>query len=334
MMNPQLTIALQSDKPLTAYGPLAAFVEESGFGGVSVYNDMLYQPAWYPLMEVARATSRIRVGPAAVNPFTCHPIHIASQTALLDQASGGRAYLGLARGAWLDFVGLDPKEPVTAMREAFECVRHLLSHSKEPYRGKIFPIKGGDALRWPIERDDIPFLLGSWGSKTISACIGQIQEIKIGGSANPAVIPHFQKILAAANHTEEQENRSTGLAIGAVTVVDEDAKAARTLAKREVALYLPIVAKLDPSLNLDPDLLHQIQEAANQYDFDRAAVLIADDLLTRFAFAGTPAQVAEQCCQLLDAGATRIEFGTPHGLSTQTGLRLLKSLLTAIPASY
>ncbi len=40
-----------------------------------------------------------------MNPFTCHPITLAGHVALLDEASRGRAYLGLARGAWLDFLG-------------------------------------------------------------------------------------------------------------------------------------------------------------------------------------------------------------------------------------
>ena len=109
---------------------------------------MLYQPAWLPLLEIARHTTRVRIGPAAVNPFTCHPINIAGNIALLDEASHGRAYLGLARGAWLDFVGVQAQRPVTALREAFGCIRHLLSQSSEPYVGQVFSLAGGEALRW------------------------------------------------------------------------------------------------------------------------------------------------------------------------------------------
>ena len=159
-----LSVAFQTDQPLAAYGPLAAAVESYGFDGVAVYNDLLYQPAWLPLLEMARATRRVQLGPAAVNPFTCHPINIAGNIALIDEASHGRAYLGLARGAWLDFLGIEPARPVTALREAFECVRHLLSHSPEPYRGKLFTLAGGDSLRWPILRADMPFMLGAWGA--------------------------------------------------------------------------------------------------------------------------------------------------------------------------
>ena len=45
-MLPQITVAFQTDKPLAAYGSLAAKAEMYGFDGVSVYNDMLYQFQW------------------------------------------------------------------------------------------------------------------------------------------------------------------------------------------------------------------------------------------------------------------------------------------------
>ncbi|MCB0105347.1 MAG: LLM class flavin-dependent oxidoreductase, partial [Caldilineaceae bacterium] len=114
--HPTITIALQTDKALAAYAPLAQQVEAYGFDGITVYNDMLFQPAWLPLLEIARATNTLTIGVAAVNPFTCHPINIAGNIALIDEAAQGRAYLGLARGGWLDFVGVEPKRTVTALR--------------------------------------------------------------------------------------------------------------------------------------------------------------------------------------------------------------------------
>ena len=145
MSERRVSIAFQTDQSLSAYGPLAAEAERLGLDGVSVYNDLLYQPAWLPLLKIARATRRVALGPAAVNPFTCHPVNIAGYAALIDEASGGRAYLGLARGAWHEFLGTEPRRPVTALREAFECVRRLLRRSREPYRGGVFTLAGGDS---------------------------------------------------------------------------------------------------------------------------------------------------------------------------------------------
>jgi 5,10-methylenetetrahydromethanopterin reductase len=323
MVHPSVSIAFQTDKLLAAYGPLAAAAEGYGFDGVTVYNDLLYQPAWLPLLEIARHTRRVRIGPAAVNPFTCHPINIAGNIALIDEASHGRAYLGLARGAWLGFLGIEPRHPVTALREAIECVRRLLTRSTEPYRGEIFQLAGGDSLRWKIERSDIPFLLGTWGPKTIRACLPHVAEIKIGGTANPDLIPHIRAEIAHAATAVHRDPAEVTIVVGAVTVVDRDGKAARALARRRAALYLPVVAQLDRSLAVDAELLNRLKAAAARYDFEGAAAHISDDLLRRFAFTGTPDEVAEQAARLFEAGVGRVEFGTPHGLTEGEGLRLL-----------
>lgn len=330
-----LSIAFQTDKALAAYGPLAAAAEAYGFDGVTVYNDMLYQPAWLPLLEMARATKRVQLGVAAVNPFTCHPVNIAGNIALLDEASGGRAGLGIARGAWLDFAGVTPAKPVAALREAFECVRHLLRRDKSPYPGRIYPLAGGDSLRWPILRSEIPFLLGSWGEQTIRACIGEISEVKLGGSANPALAAPYRHLLDNAAVDAGRPAGQIGIVFGAVCVVDTDGAAARARAKREVALYLPVIAGLDSQVQLDPELLTRLKAAADRYDFEAGARLVSDELLRPFAFAGTPDEVAEHAVTLLQAGAGRVEFGTPHGLAPAEGLRLLgESVLPAIHQAH
>ena len=57
--------------------------------------------------------------------------------------------------------------------------------------------------------------------------------------------------------------------------------------------------------------------------FADAAALVSDDLLDRFAFAGAAADVAAQAEAPFDAGASRVDFGPPHGIDRRRGLRLL-----------
>lgn len=325
---PQFSIAFQTDKPLSAYGPLAARAEELGFDGVSVYNDLLFQPAWPALMEMSRHTRRVRLGPAAVNPFTCHPVNIAGYVALLDEASNGRAYLGLARGAWLDRLGLDPPQPVTALREAFECIGRLLAGNRQPFEGEVFRLQGGEGLRWRFRRAKIPFLLGSWGPTTIQACLNQVEEVKLGGTANPSVVT---RRLAWMRQLQGGADAIPGLVVGCVSLIDEDGLRARRLARREAALYLPVAASLDSSLQVDPQLVERIQALLQRGAGQEAGSLIPDSLLDKLALSGTPHEVIEGCLKLLDAGASRIEFGTPHGLTASQGIDLLgKKVLPAL----
>lgn len=320
---PQLSIAFQTNKPITAYGELAAAVEKYGFDVVTVYNDMLYQPAWLPLLMMAQATNRIRLGVAAVNPFTCHPINIAANIALIDEMSHGRAYLGIARGSWLDFINLSPQEPLIALRECFACVQHLLHQNPAPLSAKYFSLAGGDSLRWKIVNPNIPMLLAAWGEQTIRACLPYVTEIKIGGTTNPLIVKKIRALLDTLAAEQNRDPQTIHLVVGAVSVIDNDGAQARTLAKHQAALYLPVIAKLDPTLHLEPDQLSRINAAATQYDFIAAGNLISDQLLDQLAFSGTPDHIIHQTQSLFAAGAYRIEFGTPHGIIPADGIQLL-----------
>ena len=155
--------------------------------------------------------------------------------------------------------------------------------------------------------------------------MGDITAVKLGGTANPDISRWLRELIG-----DDKE-----VVVGAVTVIDEDGQAARQLARREVALYLPVVAALDKTLQIEPDLLTQLKAAASVFDFDRAATLISDALLRRFAFAGTPADIIHQTLELFDAGVNRVEFGTPHGLTATSGLQLLgEKVLPALEIDF
>src|SRR5256885_15006696 len=101
--------------------------------------------------------------------------------------------------------------------------------------------------------------------------------------------------------------------LGAVTVVDEDGDRARRIARREVAPYFDVVGELDPTVSLKPELVARVRERVRAHDHEGAGALIPDDLLDRFAFSGTPEEVARHAKAVLDAGARRVDFGAPRG---------------------
>jgi len=311
----ELSIAFQSDKPMRDYAGLARAVEDFGFDVLSIYSDLMYQPPVGPLTVAALATGRIRLGPASLNPFTLHPVEIAGQVATLDLASNGRAYWGISRGAWLDSVGIEQSRPVTRVREAIDVVEHLLAGKREPYNGKSFQLTEHHHLRYQVQRTHVPLLIGSWGPRLLALAGTQASEVKIGGSANPDVVPVVASRLG--------EGSQCGIVMGAVTIVDEDRDQARAAIRREMALYLPVVAKLDPTVEIDPELIQRMDALVTSGDQAAAGMLISDDLVDRFSFAGSPSDIIEQCEALFSAGATRIEFGTPHGITDASGIELL-----------
>ncbi len=199
---------------------------------ISVFHDLLYQPAIYPLLLIARATERVRIGPAALNPSTLHPVELAGQAAALDLASGGRAYLGLVAGAWLERLGLDERRPVQRMREAVEIVRRLHAADRSGFAGDLFTLAPGAGLEYEPARRRVPLMIGTWRPR-MAALAGEVaDEVKIGGCANPEMVKLMREWIG---------NDEVGIVIGAVTVVDEDGDAARARAAAEVGMYLEIV---------------------------------------------------------------------------------------------
>ncbi|HEU0114771.1 MAG TPA: LLM class flavin-dependent oxidoreductase [Thermomicrobiales bacterium] len=328
-MTGELSVAFQGDKSWEDYQRLGALAEAFGFDVVSVYADLGFQPAIAPLLAIARATVHVRLGPA-LNPSLLHPVEIAGQIAALDAASGGRAYLGLARGAWLEALGIDGERPLARLREAIAVIRGVLAREPGGFDGSFYRLPPEPLLHYAPLRPRVPLLIGTWGPRTLELAGELADEVKIGGSANPDLIPWARQRLAVGERRAGRPEGSVGVVVGAVTVVAEDGDAARERARLEAARYLPVVAPLDPSAMVNRDELAQMAQLVAAGADDTAAALVPDALLDRFAFAGTPHDVAAQALRLFAAGATRVEFGTPHGLTADDGLRLLGE--RALPA--
>jgi len=321
VVKPRFGIAFQGNKTPAEYRALAETVDAYPFDVVSVYNDLLFQPALGPLLWMAPLLRRAQLGPAALNPYTVHPIEIAGQVALLDQSTNGRAYLGLVRGAWLDRIGVSQSRPVQTLRETVLLVRHLLARRPEAFSGKVWQHAAGTTLQYAPVRDSMPVTIGTWGQATARMAGEIADEIKIGGSANPASVAMLRPAITEGARRARRSASAVGICLGAVTVVDRDRDLARNLARKEVAMYLPVVAALDP--HTDPEWLARIRAISQRGDLMAITRDVPDDVLDRFAFAGTPRDIVRQVEDIAAVGATRIEFGTPLGPNPVDAIRLL-----------
>jgi 5,10-methylenetetrahydromethanopterin reductase len=241
----------------------------------------------------------------------------------VDAASGGRAYIGLAKGSWLEAIGLEARRPIAHLRDAVGFIRALLDGEGRGYDGATFRLAPGVRMRYPLVRPDVPILLGSWGPLGMTLAGEVADEIKVGGSANPAMVEVARSRVDRGIDRVGRAPGAVGIVLGAVTVVDEDGDAARAHARREVAMYLDVIAALDPTVELPADLLPAIRARLAEGDDEGAGRLVPRDVLDLFAFAGSPDDVAAQAQRLIAAGVDRIEFGTPHGIDSGRGIELL-----------
>lgn len=319
----KLSIAFQANKRLTEYGELAQLVERYAFDTISIYEDLMFQPAWQPLLIMAQHTRRVRLGPAVVNPYLRHPALIAGEFALLNEAAEGRAYLGLGRGSFLEALEVEQPRAIDAVRETVELVRLLLEGARGPYEGRVFRATAEAYLRWEPLYREAPILIGTWGPKMAAMAGRMAQEVKVGGCWNPHFAPLMRRYIERGTRESGRSTGEVGIVFGAVTVVSEDRKEAEALARQEVAMYLPVVLQLDPTLQVEKEERQAVEAAIARGDADGAAAAMSRETLCRLACFGTPEDIVGQVEALANVGVTRVEFGTPHGYDEAAAIRLL-----------
>ncbi len=320
----QISIACQTNLLPSEYIEFAQVANRYDFDVVSVYSDLPYHPAYGPLVLMAPHLQRARVGPAGVTPARLAPIDMAAQAALLHSCAPAGSYLGLVRGAWNEEFGIPPlPRPLTALPECARIVRQLWRGEAIDPVPQIFPVPKKARLAVPLPQAEIPILVGTWGPKLARRACDFAAEVKVGGSANPTLAAHMADILRAGETHYQRNPSAVKLVLGCVTVVDQDHSQARAFARQCVARYLSVVYPLDATIDCDPEWFNRLLVCLQQDDLKRATELISDEILDAFALAGRPGEIIHRCEELYAAGVDRIEFGTPHGLSRNSGISLL-----------
>src|SRR3712207_4427575 len=93
-----LALRLREDRiPFAQVVDLVRLAEARGYSGLWIPENT-GREAFTQLGAFAAATERIRLGPGIANVFTRTPTILAQAAVTLDQASGGRAWLGLGSG--------------------------------------------------------------------------------------------------------------------------------------------------------------------------------------------------------------------------------------------
>jgi 5,10-methylenetetrahydromethanopterin reductase len=317
-------LALAGDKPLAEYVALAQLAERYAFDTLSVYDDLLFKPAWPILMSIAPHTKRLRLGPAVVNPYLTHPAVIAANLAMLDEASNGRAYLGVGRGAFLDSLQLSTPKPITAVRETIQVVRHLLAGERTSFQGRMFQLAESAFFRWQPPRGDVPILVGAWGEKMCQLGGELANEVKAAPLWNPdgvRLVAEHVKTGAAKTGRDPAEVR---LVVGPITSVAADRAEARAFAARSLAIYLPYLSPMTDMVGIPADDIARVRQASVRGDYVAAASFVSDNSLDGFALWGTPRDCIERIERMVAlTPVDRIDFGTPHGPNEGQAVRLI-----------
>jgi hypothetical protein len=125
---------------------MAREAEQAGWDGFFVWEPVWGIDAWVCLTAAAMTTSRIRLGTMLTPPSRMRPWKLASETATLDNLSGGRVILSVGLGATdtgFEQFGeeTDRKTRAELVNESLEIITGLWKGQPFSFSGKHYTVK-------------------------------------------------------------------------------------------------------------------------------------------------------------------------------------------------
>lgn len=328
---PELTFEAEISPGMTSREVvyLARLAEEAGFNRVGI-SDVIFWPDCFVLLGlVARETSRIQLGPMVTNPYSRHPAVMAGIMATLQDASEGRAFLGIGVGAGLEALGQTYPRPVAHLREAITLIRGLLAGEEVNLSGSTVEVK---ASRMVGPVSPVPIAIGS-RSPQIMRLAGELADTALVGGRflSQAIADQYRNWVLEGEQRAGRAAGSVEIAPRLTLCVSSDGDLARRSVKRYVAHYVNIIQPAE--LNIDPTWLERVRVALgrstgwyfdlDRYDDPEIDTLISDDLVRHFAVAGTPSECVDLAKEALALGFTSASFNlaAPMRASLFEGLR-------------
>jgi 5,10-methylenetetrahydromethanopterin reductase len=270
---------------------------------------------------VGRETERLTVGWGIISPYTRHPIQVAMEARVTQEAVGeGRFRLGFgASKIFMREIGEGngkPARPLTAIRESIDIVRRALGGEEFEVAGREFtavvPALSPEAEtpRWPV-----PLYVAGTGPK-MQQLAGEVGDGLLTASiTTPAFVRYSRENMKVGAELAGRDADDLDLGATIVASIDEDRDRGRQGAREIAGMYLAnkvqnIRGSADVLLEkagLTMDEIVPIAEAMERGGRLAAAAAVTDEILDKCEpIAGTPQDCIDAILRYRDAGCTHI----------------------------
>ena len=263
---------------------------------------------------MAQATERLTIGWGIISPFTRHPVQVAMDARVVQEAAGpGRFLLGLGTSKiFLNNAKLNGRRTLGPMREAVEIIRGVLEGGPFEYDGETWSasVPGlQDEAETP--RTAPPVYVGATAPK-MQRLAGEIADGLLTPSiTTPAFVRYSRDNVAAAG----RDPATIDVGCTVVASIDEDHERGRDGAREIAGMYLAnkvqnIKGAADTLLDLagiDQDDILPVAEAMETGGRLAAKARVSDTLLDKCKpIAGTPSDCIAAIEEYRDAGCTHV----------------------------
>jgi 5,10-methylenetetrahydromethanopterin reductase len=258
---------------------------------------------------LAQATKRLTIGWGIISPFTRHPVQVAMDARVVQEAAGpGRFLLGFGTSKiFLNHARLQTRKTLGPMRDAVEIVRGVLGGEAFSYQGEAW---SADVPALADEAEtprDVPPVYVAATAPRMQALAGEIAD----GCLTPSITtPAFVRYTL--------ENVGADIDIGCTVVASIDANdrdRGRDGAREIAGMYLAnkvqnIQGAADTLLDLaglEQDEIRPVAEAMEQGGRLAAKAQVSDAILDKCKpIAGTPSDCIAAIEEYRDAGCTHV----------------------------
>jgi 5,10-methylenetetrahydromethanopterin reductase len=258
---------------------------------------------------IAHETKRLTVGWGIISPFTRHPVQVAMDARVVQEAGGpGRFILGFGTSKiFLNNAGISTKKTLGPMREAVEIVRGVLGGGAFDYRGDTWSASVPAMQNGAHAPRDVPPVYVAATAPRMQALAGEIAD----GCLTPSITtPAFVRYT--------HENVGADIDIGCTVVAsihESDRDAGRDGAREIAGMYLAnkvqnIKGAADTLLDLaglTQDEIRPVAEAMERGGRLAAKEQVTDEILDKCKpIAGTPEDCVAAIEEYRDAGCTHV----------------------------
>src|SRR5688500_4442102 len=257
---------------------------------------------------LAKETERLTIGWGIISPFTRHPVQVAMDARVVQEAAGpGRFILGFGTSKiFLNNAQMQTKKTLGPMRDAVEIVRGVLGGEAFEYAGETWSASVPALSEEAHAPRDVPPVYVAATAPKMQALAGEIGD----GCLTPSITtPAFVR------YTRENVKSDIDIGCTVVASIAEDREAGRDGAREIAGMYLAnkfqnIKGAADTLLDLAEigmEELAPVAEAMERGGRLAAKEQVTDDLLDRCKpIAGTPEDCIAAIEEYREAGCTHV----------------------------
>jgi 5,10-methylenetetrahydromethanopterin reductase len=267
---------------------------------------------------IARETKRLTIGWGIISPFTRHPIEVAMDARVTQEAAGpGRFRLGFgASRIFMKEIGADDVKPLNPARDSVRIVRGVLGGEPFDYDGPSFsahvPGLEPDAQ---TPRGGVPIYIAGTGPRMQEYAGEEGDGLLTASITTPAFVRYSRENMARGASKAGRDADEIDLGCTIVASIDHDRAKGREGAREIAGMYLAnkvqnIQGSADVLLELaglSQAQIAPIAEAMERGGRQAAAAAVSDEILDRCKpIAGTPADCIAAIEEYREAGCTHV----------------------------